>query len=189
MRRRGEFTSPQASRRLSCGREGAKGHRRGRRRVTKKELTDGSEEFTEFAIPISTGKGEKAILTGRMRARLDLAQQEEIAAILADALVADIRQHPELYPSLWRTRMDGTGLTRTIAELVCLVYHDARNVRHPIKAGKLPDGTPYAKLVVLPRNRLEAWRAMAAVRERAGQRMRSPAGKRLDGMSDLTYSA
>ncbi len=56
---------------------------------------------------------------------------------------------------------------RELAELICLVYHEARNVRHPIKARKLVNGAKYARLVSLPNNRLEAWRSMARIRERA----------------------
>jgi hypothetical protein len=53
------------------------------------------------------------------------------------------------------------------ATLLCLVYHEARNVRHPIKAGKLADDPKYAKLMTLPHNRLAAWSAMAKIRQKA----------------------
>jgi hypothetical protein len=51
-------------------------------------------------------------------------------------------------------------------KLICLVYHEARNVRHPIKA-KLIDGSGYERLMSLPKNRNEAWQHMSALRNRA----------------------
>ena len=89
---------------------------------------------------------------------------DEITDVLADALVADTEQFPELYPSLWKARTDTKGPTRILAELVCLVYHEARNVRHPIKAGMLPKAGKYAKLTSAPTHRLDAWKAMAGIR-------------------------
>jgi len=100
---------------------------------------------------------------------------DEITDILPEALVADTEQFLELYPSLWKARADRKGLTRILAELVCLVYHEARNVRHPIKAGKLPDAGKYAKLTSIPRDRLDAWKAMDGVRTDAASSNSSPA--------------
>jgi len=48
------------------------------------------------------------------------------------------------------------------------LYHEARNVRHPIKAGALPEDTKYERLRNLPNNRNDAWLKMAKVREKAG---------------------
>jgi hypothetical protein len=100
---------------------------------------------------------------------------DEITDILANALVADAEQFPELYPSLWKASTDKKSLTRILAELVCLVYHEARNVRHPIKAGKLPNAGKYAKLTSVPTNRLDAWKAMAGIRTDAARGDGAPA--------------
>jgi hypothetical protein len=59
------------------------------------------------------------------------------------------------------------GVIRRVAEFICLVYHEARNVRHPLGAEKLVDGERYFRLTNLPRNRMQAWRVMAMVRESA----------------------
>jgi hypothetical protein len=53
-----------------------------------------------------------------------------------------------------------------IVDLLCLVYHEARNVRHVIKKG-LVGGEPYKALVNLPTNREEAWAAIEQVRREA----------------------
>lgn len=50
---------------------------------------------------------------------------------------------------------------------VCLLYHEARNVRWPIKQGLVCNPEKYVKLVSLPRNRYDAWKCMAKVRTRA----------------------
>lgn len=60
-----------------------------------------------------------------------------------------------------------------LADIVCLVYHEARNIRHPIKGPKLTQQeasryrTEYKKLISLPKGRDDAWSQMAAVRLRA----------------------
>lgn len=54
-----------------------------------------------------------------------------------------------------------------IVDLICLVYHEARNVRHPIKAGKLADASKFARLLNLPTNRDDAWRHMSSLRNHA----------------------
>jgi len=58
-------------------------------------------------------------------------------------------------------------LLRNLSDLICLLYHEARNVRHPIKAKKLPQETKYKKLINLPKNRDIAWQQMAKVRDKA----------------------
>ena len=52
-----------------------------------------------------------------------------------------------------------------VVDLLCLVYHEARNVRHPIKKG-LIDSTLYKALVNLPTGRGKAWVAMESTRSR-----------------------
>lgn len=54
-----------------------------------------------------------------------------------------------------------------LSDFVCLLYHEARNVRHPIKAGKLDNDLKYQRLISLPKNKYAAWQEMAKVRERA----------------------
>lgn len=54
-----------------------------------------------------------------------------------------------------------------IVDLLCLVYHEARNVRHPIKARKLQKDSKYDNLIQLPRNRERAWELMEKVRVEA----------------------
>ena len=52
-----------------------------------------------------------------------------------------------------------------LVDLICLVYHEARNVRHPIKSGAITEKMPYLKLTQLSRNREQAWLQMARVRD------------------------
>ena len=47
-------------------------------------------EFKEIVIPVVGTKGQKAALTGRIRTKLSPADQEEIAKLLAESLVADL---------------------------------------------------------------------------------------------------
>lgn len=61
-----------------------------------------------------------------------------------------------------------------LADYVALVYHEARNVRHLIRAGAIePEEWKY--LVSLPVNRDEAWQALQDVRAQARQ-ANDPAG-------------
>lgn len=48
--------------------------------------------------------------------------------------------------------------------LVCLTYHEARNVRHPLDKGLVSEGAKYERLRNLPSNRAEAWKQMSKVR-------------------------
>jgi hypothetical protein len=59
-----------------------------------------------------------------------------------------------------RDQLDG------FASDLCLVYHEARNVRHPIKDGCL-EGASYERLRNLPTNRERAWEAMQDLRVQA----------------------
>lgn len=55
----------------------------------------------------------------------------------------------------------------TFAELVALAYHEARNVRHLVRAGHL-DKARYALLISgMPTNRQEAWKALEPLRRQA----------------------
>ena len=56
---------------------------------------------------------------------------------------------------------------RNVVDLICLAYHEARNVRHPIREGKVVDASQYARLVSLPHNRDHAWKEMDILRSRA----------------------
>ena len=54
-----------------------------------------------------------------------------------------------------------------LVDFICLLYHEARNVRHPIKAGKLSNESKYSKLLTLPPNRDKAWQQMGKLRNKA----------------------
>jgi len=56
---------------------------------------------------------------------------------------------------------------KNLVDFICLLYHEARNVRHPIKAGKLSKESKYSKLLTLPKNRDEAWQQMGRLRDKA----------------------
>jgi len=56
---------------------------------------------------------------------------------------------------------------RSLIDFICLLYHEARNIRHPIKAGKLPEEPKYFKLFALSKNRDEAWQQMGRLRNKA----------------------
>lgn len=51
---------------------------------------------------------------------------------------------------------------------LCLVYHEARNVRHLIEKG-CREAEPYEQLVSLPRNRQKAWEALQDLRRGASR--------------------
>ena len=53
---------------------------------------------------------------------------------------------------------------RHVVDIICLVYHEARNIRHPIKAGKFPSSSKYIKFRNLPKNRSCAWHNMSKMR-------------------------
>ena len=56
---------------------------------------------------------------------------------------------------------------KNVVELICLVYHEARNVRHPVRKYLVDDAERYQKLIHLPTNRDKAWRQMRSIREKA----------------------
>jgi hypothetical protein len=53
-------------------------------------------------------------------------------------------------------------------QYLCLCYHEARNVRHLVKAGYVPPPL-FERLRVLPTNKIEAWHAMAPIRAEASE--------------------
>lgn len=56
---------------------------------------------------------------------------------------------------------------RDLIECICLVYHVARNVRRPIREGKLPFEPRFERIHMLAQNRSEASKQMTAVRASA----------------------
>ena len=58
---------------------------------------------------------------------------------------------------------------KQLAELVCLVYHEARNIRIPIRRGKVPDSLRYSALMVLSAHSNLAWRELSTLRNAAGK--------------------
>lgn len=61
------------------------------------------------------------------------------------------------------------GVISLLSDGLALVYHEARHVRFLIRARHRP-GAGWEQLVSLPRNRVEAWRAIWPVRESAARR-------------------
>jgi protein-tyrosine-phosphatase len=61
-----------------------------------------------------------------------------------------------------------TEEVKLLADGLALVYHEARHVRHLVKPGHL-SSTGWERLSSLPRNRVEAWQAIQAVREAAAK--------------------
>lgn len=55
------------------------------------------------------------------------------------------------------------SILEEFTDYVCLSYHEARNVRHLIKAGHVEAG-PYELVRGLPTGRDEAWRSMTSIR-------------------------
>src|SRR5687767_5603620 len=53
-------------------------------------------------------------------------------------------------------------------QYLCLCYHEARNVRHLVKAGYVPPQR-FERLRILPTNKIEAWHAMAPIRAEAAE--------------------
>jgi hypothetical protein len=56
-----------------------------------------------------------------------------------------------------------------IAELICAVYHEARNVRDPVRLGMVDERTRYAALLGLSTQPRAAWREMSGIRSAAGK--------------------
>ncbi len=58
--------------------------------------------------------------------------------------------------------------TQELSDYVSLLYHEARNVRHLIRAGHIsPEG--WEKIINLPNNRNDAWKAIQPIRSSAKQ--------------------
>ena len=53
-------------------------------------------------------------------------------------------------------------------QYLCLCYHEARNVRHLVKAGHVPVH-PFERLRGLPTNKTDAWNEMAPMRAEAAE--------------------
>jgi hypothetical protein len=58
---------------------------------------------------------------------------------------------------------------RQIAQVLCLVYHEARNIRTAVRRRQLPDATRYAAFMGLSPNPELAWRDLAGFRRSAVQ--------------------
>ena len=56
-----------------------------------------------------------------------------------------------------------------IAELICLVYHEARNIRIPIRRGKVPEKLRFAALMVLSAHPDLAWLELSPHRHAASR--------------------
>ena len=67
------------------------------------------------------------------------------------------------------------------ADFVTLVYHEARNVRHVIRAGAV-DLEPWKQIVSLPTNRDDAWVALQDIRQTA--RSRADVRSTLQGLEE-----
>lgn len=63
-----------------------------------------------------------------------------------------------------------------LGDLVCMIYHEARNIRFPLQAGTItPKEAPRYKLLTsLPKNREDAWRQMQPLRIVASGAISSP---------------
>jgi hypothetical protein len=61
----------------------------------------------------------------------------------------------------------GGAMKELLIDLVCMVYHEARNVRFPIEMRRVPDAARFAHLVDLPKPRLAAWQQMQSLRTKA----------------------
>ena len=55
---------------------------------------------------------------------------------------------------------------RELSDYVFLLYHEARNVRHLIRAGHI-SAEGWEKIVSLPNNRDQAWKAIQPIRSSA----------------------
>jgi hypothetical protein len=75
-------------------------------------------------------------------------------------------------------------LKECLIDLVCMVYHEARNVRFPIEAGRVPDADRFARLVALPRPRPAAWQQMQSLRTKA---MRVKPGTSVSEIFETAY--
>jgi hypothetical protein len=63
-------------------------------------------------------------------------------------------------------RMGFDHFFRTVCDVVALLYHEGRNVRHLVRQGLL-DQEQWRFLMSLPINREDAWREISAIRHKA----------------------
>ncbi len=63
--------------------------------------------------------------------------------------------------------LDKNDHGQALVELICLCYHEARNVRHPLRQGKVAPDAKYAALLNLAHNRDDAWQQMGMLRAKA----------------------
>jgi len=63
-----------------------------------------------------------------------------------------------------------TLVMQTFTDLVTLVYHEGRNVRHLVKDGRIDEPKRYSRLINLPCNRVGAWRVLQKLRDAARAR-------------------
>ncbi len=78
-----------------------------------------------------------------------------------------------------RQESEGSAeVSSLLSDGLALVYHEARHVRFLIRAGHVP-AAGWEQLVSLPRNRVEAWRAIWPVRESAPTQPRAGDAARL----------
>jgi hypothetical protein len=56
-----------------------------------------------------------------------------------------------------------------VTELICLAYYEARNVRNPVRLGKVVDRGRYASLLGLSPYGRAAWREMSGLRSAAAR--------------------
>jgi hypothetical protein len=66
--------------------------------------------------------------------------------------------------------MKEPSVLEIFADLVTLVYHKGRNVRHLIRAGRIEGPQRYGHLTDLPPKRKEAWKALQKLRNAAKMR-------------------
>jgi len=62
--------------------------------------------------------------------------------------------------------MKDDDLFRTLCDVLALIYHEARNVRHLVRQGLL-DREPWRFVVSLPTDREDAWREITGTRDKA----------------------
>ena len=67
------------------------------------------------------------------------------------------------------TASSSKNLLSNLVDFVCFVYHEARNIRFPIKEKRVGDPEKYAKLISLPCKKFDAWKHMRKLREKASR--------------------
>lgn len=103
----------------------------------------------------------RAVLAAGRAAQLVAIRHTERASGRALGLTAGMRKDRQTIVGLSRT-----DAMKLLADGLALVYHEARHVRHLVKAGHLsPAG--WERLLSLPTNRVEAWRAVQTARKGA----------------------